>query len=130
MGSTGRCAGSSRPPTYEQAKAVLKRVRSELGLMNQSAAKSLDEWLDETLTLHRLGPGGGTAAVVLNHERDRVDPGARRAAHGSRGSLPDKRAEAALGRDGAAGDRTSVATGARDQALARPAPRCEARWES
>jgi len=42
-------------PTYEQAKAALKRVRSELALMNQSAARSLDEGLEETLTLHRLG---------------------------------------------------------------------------
>lgn len=42
-------------PTYEQAKVALKRVRSELALMNQSAAKSLDEGLEETLTLHRLG---------------------------------------------------------------------------
>ncbi len=42
-------------PTYEQAKAALKRTRSELALMNQSAAKSLDEGLEETLTLHRLG---------------------------------------------------------------------------
>jgi transposase-like protein len=41
-------------PTYEQAKAALKRLRSELALMNQSAAKSLDEGLEETLTLHRL----------------------------------------------------------------------------
>jgi transposase-like protein len=42
-------------PTYEKAKAALKRVRSELALMNQSAARSLDERLEETLTLHRLG---------------------------------------------------------------------------
>lgn len=42
-------------PTYEKAKAALKRVRSELALMNQSAARSLDEGLEETLTLHRLG---------------------------------------------------------------------------
>jgi transposase-like protein len=42
-------------PTYEQAKAALQRVRSELALMNQSAAKSLDDGLEETLTLHRLG---------------------------------------------------------------------------
>jgi transposase-like protein len=41
-------------PTYEKAKASLKKVRSELALMNQSAAKSLDEGLEETLTLHRL----------------------------------------------------------------------------
>jgi transposase-like protein len=42
-------------PTYEKAKAALKRFRNELALMNQSAAKSLDEGLEETLTLHRLG---------------------------------------------------------------------------
>ena len=42
-------------PSYEQAKAALMRTRSELALMNQSAARSLDEGLEETLTLHRLG---------------------------------------------------------------------------
>jgi len=44
-----------RKPTYEKAKAALKAVRAELSLMNESAAKSLDEGLEETLTLHRLG---------------------------------------------------------------------------
>jgi transposase-like protein len=42
-------------PTYDKAKQALKRVRSELALMNQSAARSLDEGFEETLTLHRLG---------------------------------------------------------------------------
>jgi putative transposase len=42
-------------PTYGQAKAALKRVRSELKLLNESAVGSLDEGLEETLTLHRLG---------------------------------------------------------------------------
>lgn len=42
-------------PTYEAAKRALGRVRQELTLLNQSAATSLDEGLDETLTLHRLG---------------------------------------------------------------------------
>jgi transposase-like protein len=42
-------------PTYAQAKVALKRVRAELALMNRSAAQSLDEGLEETLTLHRLG---------------------------------------------------------------------------
>jgi len=40
---------------YGQAKAALKTVREELGLLNRSAVASLDEGLDETLTLHRLG---------------------------------------------------------------------------
>lgn len=42
-------------PTYEKAKAALKTVRGELSLMNESAAKSLDEGLEETLALHKLG---------------------------------------------------------------------------
>ena len=42
-------------PTYRRAKAALKKVRSELDLLNQSAVASLDEGLEETLTIHRLG---------------------------------------------------------------------------
>lgn len=42
-------------PTYEKARAALKKVRSELGLINQSAVGSLDEGFEETLTVHRLG---------------------------------------------------------------------------
>ncbi|MGH7206653.1 MAG: IS256 family transposase [Nitrospiraceae bacterium] len=42
-------------PTYEQAKAALLAVRKELRLLNASAVASLDEGLEETLTLHRLG---------------------------------------------------------------------------
>lgn len=42
-------------PTYAQAKAALRRLEAELRLLNASAAKSLSEGLEETLTLHRLG---------------------------------------------------------------------------
>lgn len=42
-------------PTYAKAKASLSRVRSELTRLNASAVNSLDEGLEETLTLHRLG---------------------------------------------------------------------------
>jgi len=42
-------------PTYAAAKAALKRIRAELAEVNASAAASLDEGLEETLTLHRLG---------------------------------------------------------------------------
>jgi len=42
-------------PTYAEAKAALLRVHQELRLLNESAAKSLLEGLEETLTLHRLG---------------------------------------------------------------------------
>jgi len=42
-------------PTYERAKEKLLKIRKELQLINQSAVSSLDEGLEETLTLHRLG---------------------------------------------------------------------------
>jgi transposase-like protein len=42
-------------PTYERAKQALAKVRRELTVRNSSAAASLDEGLEETLTLHRLG---------------------------------------------------------------------------
>jgi hypothetical protein len=37
------------------AKATLGRCREALRLLNESAVRSLDEGLDETLALHRLG---------------------------------------------------------------------------
>ncbi len=42
-------------PTYEAAKDALMRVKKELSLLNESAVRSLEEGLEETLTLHRLG---------------------------------------------------------------------------
>ena len=42
-------------PTYEAAKRALGKLRAELTLLNTSAAASLDEGFEETLTLHRLG---------------------------------------------------------------------------
>ncbi len=41
--------------TYETAKKRLGQVIKELALINQSAVNSLEEGLEETLTLHRLG---------------------------------------------------------------------------
>lgn len=42
-------------PNYEEAKKKLYETRIELEKVNRNAAKSLDEGLEETLTLHRLG---------------------------------------------------------------------------
>jgi transposase-like protein len=42
-------------PNYEEAKRKLYETRIELEKVNRNAAKSLDEGLEETLTLHRLG---------------------------------------------------------------------------
>jgi putative transposase len=42
-------------PTYEGASKALQALKPELELMNQSALRSLEEGMEETLTLHRLG---------------------------------------------------------------------------
>lgn len=42
-------------PTYDRAKSRLRAIRKELSFINEDAARSLDEGLEETLTLHRLG---------------------------------------------------------------------------
>ena len=42
-------------PTYDAAKRALGKVRAALRLLNASAVASLDEGIEETLTLHRLG---------------------------------------------------------------------------
>jgi len=41
--------------TYEAARQALERLKPELRMLNASAVTSLDEGLEETLTLHRLG---------------------------------------------------------------------------
>jgi transposase-like protein len=45
-------------PTYAEAKGALEKLLAELEEVNQSAAASLREGLEETLTLHRLGVFG------------------------------------------------------------------------
>ena len=40
--------------SYKEAKAALLRIQDELSHINPSAARSLEEGLEETLTLHRL----------------------------------------------------------------------------
>ncbi|MEK7223750.1 MAG: transposase [Pseudomonadota bacterium] len=42
-------------PTYAEARAALGRLRQKLRTINVSAVASLDEGLEETLTLHGLG---------------------------------------------------------------------------
>jgi len=45
-------------PTYSEAKAALLRLHDELNDANLDAARSLEEGMEETLTLHRLGVFG------------------------------------------------------------------------
>ncbi len=57
----GACAATSAPigrPEYDEALAALQSLQHELEDRNPSAAGSLAEGLDETLTLHRLGVYG------------------------------------------------------------------------
>lgn len=42
-------------PDYEIARAKLKEITIELMKINRSAGRSLEEGLEETLTIHRLG---------------------------------------------------------------------------
>ena len=49
-------------PTHKEALEALEQLHRELEERNQSAASSLEEGLEETLTLHRLGVYG-----VLGH---------------------------------------------------------------
>lgn len=50
-----RLQGAMNRPMYEEAKSALDTLVAELDMINQSAAASLREGLDEILTLHRLG---------------------------------------------------------------------------
>lgn len=45
-------------PTYAEARAALLDLRRERRLVNRSAAASLEDGLEETVTLHRLGVFG------------------------------------------------------------------------
>jgi putative transposase len=51
----GRLQRAYNEPIYEVAKSKLKEIAGELISINRTAANSLKEGLEETLTLHRLG---------------------------------------------------------------------------
>jgi transposase-like protein len=51
----GRMKTAYAKTTYKEAKAELERLHTELVPVNEGAANSLLEGLEETLTLHRLG---------------------------------------------------------------------------
>jgi len=57
-----------RQPTYAAAYATLHRCQGELQRLNEDAARSLAEGLEETLTLHRLGLADrlGTSLLTTN----------------------------------------------------------------
>lgn len=51
----GKLERAYAQPTYAEATAAFNVLRAELRQLNESALRSLDEGLEETLTLHRLG---------------------------------------------------------------------------
>lgn len=51
----GKLQRAYSEPDYEIAKSKLKEIMIELMKINRSAARSLEEGLEETLTIHRLG---------------------------------------------------------------------------
>lgn len=55
-------------PSYPAAKAALGRCRQVLRILNESAVRSLEEGLEDTLTLHRLGvfPTLGVSLTTTN----------------------------------------------------------------
>ena len=68
-------------PTYEAAWAELRRLHQELKRVNEDAARSLAEGLEDGLTLHRLGvaeASGGSLGTtnclesILSHVERRV----------------------------------------------------------
>jgi transposase-like protein len=53
----GKLQAAYTEPTHAEAKSRLEAVRAELKRINESAVRSLDEGLEETLTVQRLGIG-------------------------------------------------------------------------
>lgn len=77
-------------PAYANAKRALARLSRELAVINESAARSLEEGLEETLTLHWLGVGPRARGQLQDDEPDRECDGARRGAHGEDRSVADE----------------------------------------
>ena len=98
-------------PDYDEALGALETLLGELDERNQSAAGSLAEGLDETLTLHRLGVYGGTGPVVQDDELSGVCQCAGRGTVREGRSLADLEPTPPLAGDGAPGHRTTSAEG-------------------
>lgn len=75
---------------YTKAKTALEKIFRRLERINPSAARSLEEGLEETLTVHRLGIG----AVLRRPDRIVLVDGATRGAE--RKALARRKSTAAL----------------------------------
>ena len=64
-------------PTYEAAKERLTDLHAELQQINRKAARSLQEGLEDTLTLHRLGLFDELGKSLSGHRLHREPDGRR-----------------------------------------------------
>ena len=84
-------------PEYDEAVAALRQLHGELEDRNQSAARSLTEGFDETLTLHRLG-AVRRAGAVAGKRRTVSSPSMRLSKNAVRRSIAGRtRANATVG---------------------------------
>jgi len=83
-------------PTYTEAKTDLTRLQQDLEDRNQSAARSLAEGLEETLTLHRLGVFALVGLILQDDEWSGIDQCLSRRAVCQCGSLDEFPSAAAL----------------------------------
>ena len=83
-------------PTHKEALEALEQLHRELEERNQSAASSLEEGLEETLTLHRLGV---TGARSLTKDDELSSPSMRLSRNVARRSLEDFEPTPTLARD-------------------------------
>ena len=93
---------------YAEAKRALDRLHRELMDLNPSAARSLEEGMEETLTVHKLRVPRATSPYAVLHQRDRVGVFHRRDRLPQRQTLARWRSHRALGRFGIAGGRAPV----------------------
>ena len=96
-------------PTHAKASTALKSLRKDLAQRNESAASSLDEGFEETLTLHRLGLFGTLGRSLkttncleslnaqLGQLTDKVDAGAHRIKNTAGWRAPSWRSNHACG---------------------------------
>ena len=114
-----RLQAAYQKATYPDTRAALPQVRSEIRLVNESAVKSLDEGLEETLTLHCLGGLHRPGHQPEDDQLPRIPELSGQAAHGQGRSLTHLAPEAALARCRPPGHRTPLAA---DQGIPRLAP--------
>jgi putative transposase len=84
--------------SYSEARRALEQVQSELERINPSAARSLAEGMEETLTIHRLGVPEKTTPNAVLHQPDRIGPLGRGREMWSREEVAGRGYEATLGR--------------------------------